>query len=61
MQLREALIVQQPSLVLQRAASDEISRLDAKIARLEQRVSDDGWALDSLRDAAYEHSKSSGW
>jgi hypothetical protein len=33
--LREALINQHPSLVLQRAAADEIARLDAKIARLE--------------------------
>ena len=34
MQLREALINQNPSLALQRAAADEIARLDAEVARL---------------------------
>lgn len=33
MQLREALIQQNPSLALQRAAADEIARLDAEVAR----------------------------
>ena len=64
MQLREALIVQQPSLVLQRAASDEISRLDARIKyleRLEKRVSENSWELDNLRAEVYQHQKSSGW
>jgi hypothetical protein len=35
MQLREALLVQSPSLALQRAASDEIARLDARIRELD--------------------------
>ena len=35
MELRQALIVQGPSMALQRAAQDEISRLDAEVARLQ--------------------------
>lgn len=38
MQLRQALIVQAPSLALLRAAADEIARLDARIAELTPRV-----------------------
>jgi hypothetical protein len=38
MQLREALLVQGPSLALQRAASDEIARLDARVRALEALV-----------------------
>ena len=38
MQLREALLVQSPSLALQRAASDEIARLDARVRSLEALV-----------------------
>lgn len=34
MNLREALLTMSPSLVLQRAASDEIARLDALIAQM---------------------------
>jgi hypothetical protein len=34
MNLREALIQQAPSLALQRAAADEIARLDDLVARL---------------------------
>lgn len=34
MQLREALITQSPSLALQRAAADEIARLDALMRRI---------------------------
>lgn len=37
MQLREALIQQAPSLALQRAAADEIARLDAALARYKER------------------------
>lgn len=43
MNIREALLVQSPSLALQRAAGDEISRLDRRIAELEILV-------DNLRD-----------
>jgi hypothetical protein len=50
MQLREALVQRSPSLLLQRAASDEIARLDAKIAKLEANNSNHSWQLDSLRD-----------
>ncbi len=35
MKLRDALISQAPSLALQRAAADEIARLDARLAQLE--------------------------
>lgn len=38
MQLRQALIQQSPSLALQRAAMDEISRLDAIIIELENEL-----------------------
>lgn len=34
MKLRDALITQAPSLALQRAAADEIARLDALVAQL---------------------------
>jgi hypothetical protein len=34
MNLREALIQQAPSLALQRAAADEIARLDAQVGQL---------------------------
>ena len=34
MKLREALVNQAPSLALQRAAADEIARLDAQVAQL---------------------------
>ena len=34
MKLRDALIHQQPSLALQRAAADEIARLDQRVAEL---------------------------
>lgn len=37
MELREALIMQAPSLALQRAAGDEIARLDGKIRDLTAR------------------------
>lgn len=36
MNLREALIQQSPSLALQRAASDEIARLDAEVRHLRE-------------------------
>lgn len=36
MKLREALIMQSPSLELQRAAADEIARLDARLAQVDQ-------------------------
>ena len=38
MLIREALIVQHPSLALQRAASDEIARLDLHIKQLEAQL-----------------------
>lgn len=38
MEIRDALIQQNPSLALQRAAADEIARLDALVARLEGSV-----------------------
>ena len=38
MKLREALIQQAPSLALQRAAADEIAKLDAQVADLQRRV-----------------------
>lgn len=39
MNIREALIQQSPSLALQRAASDEIARLDARVRELEAEAS----------------------
>lgn len=41
MQIREALISQSPSLALQRAAADEIARLDAEVARLREHIYDE--------------------
>lgn len=41
MQIREALISQSPSLALQRAAADEIARLDAEVARLREHIDDE--------------------
>lgn len=38
MKLREALIAQAPSLALQRAAADEIARLDALAEDLQRRM-----------------------
>jgi hypothetical protein len=38
MQIREALILQSPSLCLQRAALDEISRLDALVLAMQQQI-----------------------
>lgn len=52
MQLREALIQQSPSLALQRAAADEIARLDAEVEMLTK-------ALDSLIEAV-NYSKRNG-
>lgn len=37
MKIREALLIQSPSLQLQRAAADEIAKLDARIKELEGR------------------------
>ena len=44
MLIREALRAQAPSLALQRAAADEIARLDAEVLRLQREV-------DAARDA----------
>lgn len=43
MKLRDALIEQSPSLELQRAAANEIARLDAELARLSARVNMRSW------------------
>ena len=53
--LREALITQSPSLALQRAAADEIARLDAlmrRIARLNELVAPDPAKQALLREHA---------
>lgn len=38
MEIREALRTQSPSLALQRAAADEIARLDGRVATLERLI-----------------------
>ena len=40
MKLRQALIEQAPSLALQRAAVDEIAKLDAMVERLQSTITD---------------------
>jgi hypothetical protein len=44
MKLREALVVQSPSLALQRAASDEIARMDSLLLRASDAIE----ALDGV-------------
>lgn len=53
MNLREALIQQAPSLALQRAAADEIAKLDARIRELEvagAQISESAAARDVLAE-----------
>lgn len=48
MLIREALIVQHPSLALQRAASDEIARLDNLVKNLEAQIRQERLKVASL-------------
>ena len=61
MNLREALIQQAPSLALQRAAADEIARLDDLVHRLRDALSDshrpdqhNPYAASELRPELFE-------
>lgn len=47
MKLRDALLAQTPSLTLQRAAADEIARLDALVHGLRRAATSAAAALDS--------------
>ena len=47
MNLRQALIEQSPSLALQRAAADEIARLDAQVAQLKRDLAETQVLLES--------------
>lgn len=52
MNLREALIVQSPSLALQRAAADEIARLDRRVAEMDTMLKEAASLLTEWRELA---------
>lgn len=55
MKLRDALLAQAPSLALQRAAADEIARLDALLAQKQAALD---WAIQQIQ--GYERTPPTG-